>query len=53
MSADITLVCVGVAITSFKQAFHLAVATAEYYDVVGIAEVGHMDVNSNLNPLDA
>ncbi len=25
-------------------------ATAEYYHVVGIGEVGHMDVSSNLNP---
>ncbi len=38
------------AINSFKQAVHLAVATAEYYNVVGIGEVGHMDVSSNLNP---
>ncbi len=30
----------GVPIKSFKQALHLAVATAEYYDVVGIDEVG-------------
>ncbi len=38
------------AINSFKQALPLAVATAEYFDVVGIGEVGHMDVGSNLNP---
>ncbi len=48
MSADITLVfkahahCGGVVINNFKQALHLAVATAEYNDVVGIGEVGHM-----------
>ncbi len=35
---------------SLKQALHLAVATAEYYDVAGIREVGHMDVSSKLNP---
>ncbi len=38
------------AINGFKQALNLAVATAEDYDVVGIGEVGHMDVSSNLNP---
>ncbi len=42
--------CGGVAINSFKQVLHLAVAAAEYYDGVGIGEVGHMDVSSNLNP---
>ncbi len=36
------------AINIFKHALHLAVAAAEY--VVGIGEVGHMDVSSNLNP---
>ncbi len=36
--------------SSFKRALHLAVAAAEDYDVVGIGEVGHMDVSSNLNP---
>ncbi len=45
--------CGGVAISSIKQALHLAVAAAaaaaEDYDV-GIGEVGHMDVSSNLNP---
>ncbi len=41
--------CGGVAINIFKRALHLAVATAEYYDVVGIDEVGHMDGSSNLN----
>ncbi len=30
--------CGGVAINSHKQALHLAVATAEYYDVVGMGE---------------
>ncbi len=40
----------GAAINSLKQALHLAVAAAEYYDVVGKGEVGHMDVSSNLNP---
>ncbi len=38
------------AIYSFKQALHLAVSAAEYNHVVGIGEVGHMDVGSNLNP---
>ncbi len=37
-------------INSFKQALHLTVATAEYNGVVGIGEIGHMDVSSNLNP---
>ncbi len=41
--------CGGVAINSFKQALHLAVATAEYNDVFGIGEVGQMEVRSNLN----
>ncbi len=35
---------------SFKQALHLVVATAEYYDVAGIGEAGHTDVSYNLNP---
>ncbi len=35
-------------ISRFDQALHLAVATAEYYHVVGIGENGHMDVGSNL-----
>ncbi len=39
-----------VAMNSFTQVLHLAEATAEYYNVVGIDEVGHMDVSSNLNP---
>ncbi len=34
----------------FRSAMHLLVATAEYYDVVGIGEVRHMEVDSNLNP---
>ncbi len=38
------------AINSFKQALHLAVAAAEDYDVVGIGEVRHMDGSPNLNP---
>ncbi len=38
------------AIKNFKQALNLAVAGAEYYDVVAIAEAGLMDVCSNLNP---
>ncbi len=42
--------CGGVTINSFKQAVLLAVATAEYYDAVGVGEVGHMGVGSNLNP---
>ncbi len=42
--------CGGVAINSFKQALQLAVAAAEDYDVVGICEVRHMDLSSNLNP---
>ncbi len=37
-------------VNSFKEALHLAVATAEDHDVVGIGEAGHMDVDSNLNP---
>ncbi len=37
------------AVISFEQALHLSVATVEYYDVVCIGEVGHMDVVSNLN----
>ncbi len=40
----------GVAINSFKQALHLAVAAAEYYEIVGIGEIRHMGVSSNLNP---
>ncbi len=42
------------AINRFKQALHLTVAAVEYYDVVGIGEVKHMDVSSNLakNPVD-
>ncbi len=35
---------------SLKQTLHLAVATAEYYDVAGMGEVGHMDVSFKLNP---
>ncbi len=56
MSAGITLdfealMCMPTAaINSIKQALHRAVAAAEYRDVVGIGEVGHMDVGSNLNP---
>ncbi len=42
--------CGGVAINSFKQALHFAVVPAEHHDVVSIGEVGHMDVDSNLNP---
>ncbi len=42
--------CGGVAINSFKQALHLAVVTAEYNKVIGIGEVGHMDVGSNRTP---
>ncbi len=42
--------CGGVAINSIKQALQLAVAAAEYYNVLGIGEVRHMDVSSNLNP---
>ncbi len=38
------------AINNIKQALHLAVAAAEYYDVVGIGEVRHMGGSSNLNP---
>ncbi len=37
-------------VSSFKQALHLSVAIAEDHDVVGIDEVGHMDVGSNLSP---
>ncbi len=40
----------GMAINCFKQALYLAVIAAEYYDVVGIGDVGHMDISSNLNP---
>ncbi len=40
---------IAVAINSLKQALHLAVANAECCDVIGIGEVGHMDVSSNLN----
>ncbi len=36
-------------INSFKLALHLAVAAAEYNDVVGIVEIGLMDVGSNLD----
>ncbi len=42
--------CGGVAINSYKQALHLNVATADYYDVFGIGEVRHLDVGSNQNP---
>ncbi len=38
------------AINSFQQSLHLPVATAEYNDVIGMDEVGHMDVGYNLNP---
>ncbi len=38
------------AINSIKQALHLTVAAAEYYDIVGISEVRHMDGSPNLNP---
>ncbi len=37
-------------VDSFKLALHLEEATAEDHDVVGIDEVGHMKVSSNLNP---
>ncbi len=40
--------CGGVAINSFKQALHMAESTAEYHDVIGIGEVGHMEVGSHL-----
>ncbi len=39
-----------VAINSFKQALYLAVATAQDYANVGIDEVGHTNVGSNVNP---
>ncbi len=42
--------CGAVVINSFKQALHLAIATAEYHDVVGIGEVVYMDVVSNMDP---
>ncbi len=48
MSADIALVFE--ALMRTPTAAHLAVATAECCNVVGIGEVGHMDVGSNLNP---
>ncbi len=60
MAADITLVfkelnehtdCGGVAINIFNQALHFSVATAEDHDVVGIDEIGQMNVGSYLNPL--
>ncbi len=44
MSADITLV-----FETLMRALHLA--TVEDYDVVGIGEVGHVDVGSNLSNL--
>ncbi len=40
----------GVAVNHFKHALHLAVATVEDHDFVGINEVGHMGVGSNSNP---
>ncbi len=42
--------CGVVAINSVTNVLHLAVAAADYYDVVGIDEVGHLDVSSNLKP---
>ncbi len=36
-------------VNSFKQALHLAIPAAKYYDVDGIGEAGHMNVSSNLN----
>ncbi len=38
------------AITCFKQALPISVATAEDHDVDGIEEVRHMDGSFNLNP---
>ncbi len=38
------------AVNSFKQVLHLPVTAAQDYDTVGIDEVGHMAVGSNLNP---
>lgn len=34
----------------FKKAVYLPVLATQEYDVVGIIEVGHMCVGSNLNP---
>ncbi len=42
--------CGGVTVNSFKKALQLSVAITEDHDVVGIGEVGTMDVGSNLNP---
>ncbi len=38
------------AVSNFKQALQLSLATAQDRDVVGIGEVGHINVGSNLNP---
>ncbi len=35
--------------TNGKLALHLAVASDEYNDVVGVGEVRHMDVGYNMN----
>ncbi len=43
--------CGGVAINSFKQTLHLYIATAEYYDVVSVGEVGHMYIGSKIELL--
>ncbi len=40
----------GVSVNSFKLASYLSVDTVEYHDVVGIGEVVHVDIGSNLNP---
>ncbi len=39
------------AINSFKQTVHLYIATAEYYDVVSVGEVGHMYIGSKIDLL--
>ncbi len=55
MSAEITLVFEALVRMSTAAAWrltalHLAIAAAEYYDVVGIGEVGRTGVSPNLNP---
>ncbi len=44
--------CWCVAVNTFKQALHLFVAAAQNHNVIGIGEVGHINVGSKPNPLD-
>ncbi len=42
--------CGGMVINSFKQVLYLSIANTHGHNVVGIGEVGLMDLGSNLNP---